>query len=146
SPRPVHLRRIGDAMARLHNHADTWEPPSGFVRIRWDWETFFGNTMVYGDRPAREVWQLVPARVRRSFDRVAERAAHVLTALGEGPGAFGLIHADLHTGNAVFTGDRVALIDFDDSGYGHRVYDVAVALWELRHRPGYPAYRDALLA
>lgn len=146
SPRPVHLRRIGDAMAGLHDHADGWIPPPGFVRIRWDWETFFGDVMVYGDRPGDEVWRLLPAQVRRRFDTVAERAAGVLAALGEGPDTFGLIHADLHTGNAVFAGDGVALIDFDDCGFGHRIYDVAVALWELRHEPGYPAYRDALLA
>ncbi len=35
-------------MARLHDHADQWRIPPGFVRIRWDWETFFGDTMVYG--------------------------------------------------------------------------------------------------
>jgi hypothetical protein len=35
-------------MARLHNHADQWRVPPGFVRIRWDWETFLGDTMIYG--------------------------------------------------------------------------------------------------
>ena len=31
-------------MARLHNHVGQWRVPPGFVRIRWDWETFFGDT------------------------------------------------------------------------------------------------------
>ena len=35
-------------MARLHNHAERWLPPADFVRIRWDWEAFFGDAMVYG--------------------------------------------------------------------------------------------------
>ena len=48
APRPVHLRRLGIVMAQLHNHADQWRTPPGFVRIRWDWETFFGDTMIYG--------------------------------------------------------------------------------------------------
>ena len=47
----------------------------------------------------------------------------------------GLIHADLHLGNAVFEGDHVKLIDFDDCGTGPRLYDLAVALWELRLDP-----------
>ena len=52
-PRQVHLRRLGSVMARLHNHAGQWCPPPGFARIRWDWETFFGDTMVYGESTPR---------------------------------------------------------------------------------------------
>ena len=40
APRPVHLRRLGSVMARLHNHAGQWRVPPSFMRIRWDWETF----------------------------------------------------------------------------------------------------------
>lgn len=58
----------------------------------------------------------------------------------------GLIHADLHLGNALFHGGTVKLIDFDDCGTGPRLYDLAVAVWELRDRPDYPAFRDALIA
>ena len=58
---------------------------------------------------------------------------------------WGLIHADLHLGNALFHRGGVKLIDFDDCGYGHRLYDLAVAVWELRDEPDYPAFRDALL-
>jgi Ser/Thr protein kinase RdoA (MazF antagonist) len=60
APRPVHLRRLGSVMARLHNHADQWRPPPGFARIQWDWETFFGDTMVYGGINATDVWDLPP--------------------------------------------------------------------------------------
>ena len=60
--------------------------------------------------------------------------------------ADGLIHADLHLGNALFQRGGVKLIDFDDCGTGPRLYELAVALWELRDRPDYPAYREALLA
>ena len=55
SPRPVHLRRLGEAMARLHDQADAWTPPADFVRIHWDHETFFGDVMVYGNTPAARV-------------------------------------------------------------------------------------------
>ena len=37
------------------------------------------------------------------------------------------------------------LIDFDDCGTGPRLYELAVALWELRDEEGYAAFRDALL-
>ena len=45
SARPVHLSRLGRAMGQLHDHADAWTPPPDFVRIRWDYETFFGDVM-----------------------------------------------------------------------------------------------------
>jgi Ser/Thr protein kinase RdoA (MazF antagonist) len=145
APRPVHLRRLGSVMARLHNHSERWIPPPGFVRIRWDWETFFGDTMIYGGISAGDVWDLLPGPLRRDFDRVASRMKRVMGELGDGPAQSGLIHADLHLDNALFCRDEVRVIDFDDCGSGYRLYDIAVALWELRHRDDYPLFRDALL-
>ena len=142
SARPVHLRRIGAAMAVLHDQADAWAPPEDFVRIRWDHEAFFGNVMVYGGIPAADCWNLLPTRVRARFEAVAERSVDLFASTGD----VGLIHADLHTGNAVFEGDRVKLIDFDDCGTGPRLYELAVAVWEHRLDADYPAYLEALSA
>lgn len=142
SARPVHLGRLGEAMAHLHDHADAWTPPAGFVRIRWDHETFFGDVMVYGDTPASGCWDLLPEEVRARFTAVGDRMVDILAGTGD----TGLIHADLHLGNALFHRGAVKLIDFDDCGTGPRLYDVAVALWELRDHQDYLAYRDALLS
>lgn len=139
--RPVHLARLGAAMAHLHHQADAWTPPADFTRIVWNHETFFGNLMVYGDTPAEDVWPLFPAALRRRFDAARDRLEPIMAADPD----TALIHADLHLGNAVFAGGNVALIDFDDSGFGARVYDVAVALWELRDRPDYARYHDAFV-
>jgi Ser/Thr protein kinase RdoA (MazF antagonist) len=141
SARPVHLRRLGEAMARLHHQADGWSPPPGFVRMRWDHETFFGDVMVYGETSAAGCWALLPAEVRTRFASVAARMTDVM---GSGDD-WGLIHADLHLGNVLFHRGGVKMIDFDDCGYGHRLYEVAVAIWELRDDPDYTAFRDALL-
>ncbi len=145
SPRPIHMRRLGTAMARLHNHAQAWERPAGFVRMRWDWETFFGDTMEYGGVNAAEVWNLIPDDLRRRFDRVASTMERLMTSLGDGADMVGLIHADLHLDNALFLRDDIRLIDFDDCGIGYWLYDIAVALWELRHRPDYESFRTALV-
>ena len=142
SARPVHLHRLGAAMARLHDHADRWTPPPDFVRIRWDYQTFFEDVMIYGDTSAADCWALLPAEVRTRFESVAVRMATLLPRVGDK----GLIHADLHLGNALFQHGDVKLIDFDDCGTGPRLYEVAVALWELRDGPNYLAFRDALLA
>jgi len=145
APRPVHLRRLGSVMARLHNHADQWRVPPGFVRIRWDWETFFGDTMVYGGVNAADAWDLIPDDLRRRFDRVAARMRRVMAQLGDGADKVGLIHADLHLDNALFWRDDVRVIDFDDCGFGYWLYDIAVSLWELRDRDDYEQLRAALI-
>jgi Ser/Thr protein kinase RdoA (MazF antagonist) len=145
APRPVHLRRLGSVMAQLHNHAAQWCPPPGFARIRWDWETFFGDTMVYGGINAADVWDLIPEDLRRQFDQVAANLARVMTQLGGGADQAGLIHADLHLDNALFWHDEVRIIDFDDCGFGYWLYDIAVSLWELRRRHDYEQYRAALI-
>ncbi|MEV0286548.1 phosphotransferase [Kribbella sp. NPDC050820] len=144
-PRAVHFRRLGGILARLHDHASAWAPPSGFVRMRWDWETFFGNTMEYGGVSAAGCWTLLPAPVHGQFDEVARRMRVVMAGLGSQPDAFGLIHADLHLGNALFDGDAVRVIDFDDCGFGYWLYDLAVPLWEYRDRTDFDAIRAALL-
>ena len=69
----------------------------------------------------------------------------VMTDLGEGAGEFGLIHADLHLGNVLFWRGEVRVIDFDDCGFGYWLYDIAVALWELRYRTDYEDFRSALI-
>jgi len=142
SAHPVHLRRLGAAMAQLHEHADSWTPPDGFVRIDWNHEAFFGNVMIYGETPAEQCWELLPDELRARFASVSQRLAAVMDDCPDR----GLIHADLHLGYAVFAGDRVKLIDFDDCGTGQRQYDIAVALWELRDRPDYQEFHKALLA
>lgn len=141
-PRAAHFERIGAALATLHAHADGWKPPPGFARIRWDHETFFGDVMIYGDTTAAECRRRLPADLRARFDRVGERLAPIMAADSD----TGLIHADAHLGNAVFEGDRVKLIDFDDCGTGPRLYDLAVALWEQRDEPEHDRFRDALLS
>lgn len=128
-------------MARLHDQADAWTPPADFVRIHWDHETFFGDVMVYGNTPAGECWTLLPPAVRTRFRAVGDRLAEVMPQVG----GVGLIHADLHLGNALFQGGEVKLIDFDDCGTGPRLYELAVALWELRDAPDQAVFRDALL-
>jgi len=144
-PRPVHFHRLGGALARLHDHAAGWTPPPGFYRMRWDWETFFGNTMEYGGVPAAGCWDLLPGPVRAQFDEVARRMRTVVAELGLQPDVFGLIHADLHLENALFEGAAIRLIDFDDSGFGYWLYDLAVPLWEYRSRTDHAAIRTALL-
>ena len=78
-------------------------------------------------------------------DVVIEGAQRVFGELGTGPDVYGLIHADLHQSNYLFYSGQVRAIDFDDCGFAHFLYDLAVTLSELVHKQNYPQLRSALL-
>jgi Ser/Thr protein kinase RdoA (MazF antagonist) len=137
---PSHLERVGAFMARLQDHAIGFTPPAGFSR--WRIEDVSGDVAahaagVVGDQCGREAASLV--QVVMDMVRQADRD------LGTGPDVFGLIHSDLHQENYLFHRGRVGAIDFDDCGWGHFVYDLAVTLSELQHLPDPVALRAGLL-
>jgi Ser/Thr protein kinase RdoA (MazF antagonist) len=69
-----------------------------------------------------------------------------MSAWGDGPDVYGLIHGDLGVdANVLFHRGRARAIDFDDSGTGYWAYDLAVALEHCREDAAYTQYRDALL-
>jgi Ser/Thr protein kinase RdoA (MazF antagonist) len=122
----LHYEALGETMARLHNHASRWTPPPSFTRRKWDWDGFFGEGAGLGE--GREAWSLLPREHRALFERVAQHTRHVMDELGEGPQAWGLIHADLHWNNVLLSGGVARPIDFDDCGWGYWAYDFAVVL------------------
>ncbi|MDP9300125.1 MAG: phosphotransferase [Actinomycetota bacterium] len=135
-----HLERVGRFIARLHDQALDFAPPAGFERWR------------IGDLTT-EVTAYVASAVGGQFgskavsivEAVMDLVQHARQELGTGPDVFGLIHADLHQENYLFHRGRVRAIDFDDCGWGHFVYDLAVTLSELRGRRDYAALRGGLL-
>ena len=142
--RPSHFGALGNLMARLHDHAIHWQPPTGFTRRWWDWEGLFGDNAGFYLN-SDQVWTLLPDDYGEMFHEVARQVRQVMLEMGQGPDAGGLIHADLHMGNLLFSGGEARPIDFDDCGYGYWVYDFAVALSDWQDSPDWPRLRDALL-
>ena len=46
-----------------------------------------------------------------------------------------LIHADLHMGNAIQGENQIAIIDFDDAGFGYPSQDLSISIFYLRDQP-----------
>jgi Ser/Thr protein kinase RdoA (MazF antagonist) len=149
---PRHMERVGVLMAQLQNHAAHWDRPPGFTRGRVDWPVAMGRTLPdpYGPEVVTYIETLVAGTLSAAEAApVTEALARVRAAaqaLGQGPDAFGLIHADLHYGNLLFARDTVRAIDFDDCGFGFRLFDFGVMLSAVLDWPDYPALRAALLA
>jgi len=139
---PARLERVGRFMGRMHRHAAAFAPPTGFTRPRWDWERLFGAASMLDPARGGLVFDAADLDV---FAALARHADDVMRALGEGPEVFGLIHSDLHQGNYLFQGREVHAIDFDECGFGHYLFDMAVTLFALRRREDYAPLRAAFL-
>ncbi len=139
---PARLERVGRFMGRMHRHAAAFVPPPGFTRPRWDWERLFGAASVLGPANRDRVFDAADLDV---FAALARQSDGVMRALGEGPQALEMIHSDLHQGNYLFEGQNVHAIDFDECGFGHYLFDMAVTLFALRRREDYAPLRAAFL-
>jgi len=139
--RPGHLEQVGRLTARMHEHSTQLTVPPGFDRQRVD--GMGGETEEYTVRLFTDHWSTDAAALMQA---VFERARQVRNELGSGPDSYGLIHADIHHHNYLVDGGRVRLIDFDDSGWGYYLYDLAVTALHVDPLPRGSALRAALLA
>lgn len=133
--------QIGAQMARMHALADGWRLPAGFERPRWDAEGLIGDTPFWGpfwaiDASPEDVALLHAAR--------AQARAALASYVAEGAD-YGLIHADLVRENVLVDADRLHFIDFDDCGFGFRMFDIATTLLKNLDEPDAEALQAALL-
>ncbi len=142
---PKHYRAQGQLLARIHNFTQQWQPPLKHTKRQYDWEGLFMNDAEIG-LPTGESWNFLPKPWAVAFEAVACKTRQLMDAWGKLPVVYGLIHADVGLdSNVLFRGPEPRLIDFDSSGFGYWIYDLAVALEHCRDDPEYPRFRDALL-
>jgi Ser/Thr protein kinase RdoA (MazF antagonist) len=140
---PSTMRRVGGLLARLHDHAAGFTPPPGFVRERLDADTFKGRTVE--DSLAEAAPHLAGPGDADALRAAYARVRASLDALGTGPDAYGLIHADLHRANFVVGAKgEVRPIDFDDCGFGHFLTDLVVTYVSVPAGPAQEETRAAL--
>ncbi|MBN1139645.1 MAG: phosphotransferase [Anaerolineae bacterium] len=143
--RPEHYRAQGRLMARMHNLTQGWPlPPGHSSKRRYDWDGLFMNDPEIG-LPPGECWGYLPPNWVEPFKIITRQFRQLTDAWGTGPEAYGLIHADLGLdANLLFWRGQPRPIDFDGSGFGYWVYDLAVALAHCVGIPDYARFRDAL--
>ena len=134
------FRALGIGMAKLHDACDAWQPPEGFTRPAWDAEGLVGDAPLWG-----RFWDApyLSAPDRHLMTDFRERAVRDLRALHGAD--YGLIHADLLGENVLIDGTTQYFIDFDDGGWGYRLFDIATSLIKNRSQPDYADLEAALL-
>lgn len=143
---PYHFHAQGRLMARLHTFSAAWSPAPSPLKRHFDWDGLFQNDVGSG-MPNAEAWTLLPPEHHKAFSLVAEKIREDMANWGQGREVYGLIHGDLALdANLLFWQQQPVAIDFDDSGFGYWIYDLAVALEHCWDSEDFPRYRDALLA
>ena len=130
-------------MAAMHDHATGWTLPAGFQRHALDADGLMGPEPFWG--PFWDHTIFSPAE-RDLLVRARDRLRAALTRYGKPSRTFSLIHADMHPHNVLIDAAHVAVIDFDDSGFGWHQYDLAVALLGYQNHPDFAMFREACIA
>ncbi|SMX44661.1 phosphotransferase enzyme family protein [Octadecabacter ascidiaceicola] len=135
------MQTLGQEMARLHGVCDAWQPPADFIRCAWDIDGLIGEEPLWDrfwDNPT------LTSQERVLFNAFREKARTDLTDQGSSLD-YGLVHADLVPANVMVDGSNMHFIDFDDGGFGYRIFDLATALLKHIDAPDYPDLKQALL-
>lgn len=141
---PKHYRAQGRLMAEIHNLTQGWTLPVSHEKRHYDWNGLFMNDAEIGLPPGKS-WEYLPPAWIKPFENVTQHFRQLIDRWGISPKVYGLIHADMGLdANLLFWHGQPRLIDFDGSGFGYWMYDLAVALAHLVGRPNYDRMRDAL--
>lgn len=135
SSRLQHIfQQLGASLAQMHNLSDVWQRPLAFERPSWDRQGIVGAKPFWG-----EFWSIsdISKDDTRTLDSIRECIDLELIKAEQNGADYGLIHADLARENILIDADQVRIIDFNDSGFGFRMFDIATALIKNRNEPDY---------
>jgi Ser/Thr protein kinase RdoA (MazF antagonist) len=137
--RPGTFRALGELIANMHKAFDSWKKPPGFARPRLDMQGLVGDNPAWG-----RFWENPMLRTKQRDILVAARDK-LRIVLADARFEQGLIHADCVSENLLVSDKGLSIIDFDDSGVGFRLQDIATALVKHQNEPDYEDLKSALL-
>ena len=134
---------LGALIAGLHATVTTLRRDRPSARPAWDADGLVGEHPVWGD-PRRVFDEGTPGRA--TVGRAITLLRAELDAYGTAPDRYGPIHADFTPENVlVDDGGHLTVIDFDDSGDGYYLFDLATAAFFYLPHPRFDDVVEALL-
>jgi Ser/Thr protein kinase RdoA (MazF antagonist) len=141
------LEKLGALFAELHHHGATWRPPEGFTSRRFDhWLSRGEENLVTGrgaDPPDGPAGAL-SADAREGLERVDEAVAAAYAAIDRSD--LRVIHCDLWHDNVKLHRGALHPFDFEDTVWGFRAHDIAMAMLDLLETAGDMRYAALLPA
>lgn len=137
---PTTFHKMGAAMAQLHNHAATFQPPTPFSQRDYSTVWHFDTPhLIYDDAPH----PLFTPERRHILRATAQRVGYYLEQLYQDDNGRYFLHADMHTANVRLHQGHLQILDFDDTVWCYPVQDIGIALFYSRT---HPRYTDLLAA
>lgn len=136
------FEKLGRVMAQFHLASMQWDPPGGFKRHSWDADGLMGEHPFWG-----RFWEVDAATEseRGQLLSIRNELGKRLSALGQNRQQYSMIHADMNCGNVIQDGEDIAVIDFDDAGFGWHAFDLAVAQWQSLESIDGPGHEGLIL-
>lgn len=122
---PAQIRAVGRATAALHAHGERWSPPPGtelpaIDTILMDVPHVLGDDHPLLSTADHELLDTAFEHIQQHYDAMFANAQRQP------------LHADLHVWNLKWYRGRLSVFDFDDSGIGVPVQDLAISAYYLR--------------
>ncbi len=130
---------LGRLLGEIHRATDALTLPDFFTRPAWNHDGLVGEAPLWG-----RFWEHPALDPTDRATLVAARA-YLGGRLQASRSPTGLIHADVLRENVFVNAGALTLIDFDDSGFGYRWFDLGTVLSQCLYEPAYPEIRAALI-
>jgi len=131
-------RMIGKIAANMHTRATEWKYPDFFERMEWNFDGTFGKNWnnFYGVSYRSRQW--LSHKDISVIDHCVDLIKKRVELYGKTPNRYGMIHSDLRMANLLKKGNKITVLDFDDSGKGWFMYDIASVVTFMEHRTDLP--------
>lgn len=146
---PQNLEKMGILFARLHQHGAAWKAPAAFNPQRFEhWlsrdepNLIVPNNAAAGD--AAQPSLQVPVQSLQRLERLHRHVEAAYAAIDRED--LRVIHCDLWHDNIKLYRGALYPFDFEDTIWGFRAHDIAMAMLDLLESTGNERYRQLLPA
>ena len=131
---PLHMHKIGQSAAALHNIAKEFVFPDATSDFRSGYR--YDQSLMLSHRGwIDEHRNAIGAEKVALLDRAIDYVVAKMNRIGTTRANYGVIHADLHLGNVLVQDGEISIMDFEQLGRGHYRYDLTVMWTELLDEP-----------
>jgi Ser/Thr protein kinase RdoA (MazF antagonist) len=126
------LEKMGALFAELHHHGASWRPPAGFTTRRFEhWLSRGEENLIAGGAQSAgpDGLSALPARARDLLQRLHEHVESAYAAIDRSD--LRVIHCDLWHDNIKLYRGVLHPLDFEDTVWGFRAHDIAMAMLDL---------------
>jgi Ser/Thr protein kinase RdoA (MazF antagonist) len=145
------LKKMGSLFAALHEHAAAWPPPAGFTTRRFEhWLSRGEENLIIGDNGKNAAVQQLDrgeplsSHLSELLYRLDQNVEVAYAAVDRAD--LRVIHCDLWHDNIKLYRGALHPFDFEDTVWGFRAHDIAMAMLDLLETVGDARYAVLLAA